>query len=269
MATATSRVFFQTLSRILWPSLEARGFAKLGSRDWSRVVDGVVQAVNFQPSKYGGECFVNLGLHPVCVPLEVHALGFDPVPDPGAVKALWCALRLRFEPAAHPEGPWPYARPHLLELDDVPEIRFDEVPLRSWRYRTARRDGPEPDGAARTLAADFEAHVFAFFERYRSLASIVADTPLAAIEQLERCDAQHIPWPQPAPRLALVMARVELARGDRASAHDYARFGLEHVGRATALEPMLTRLLELTMGAPPTAPAPGPVRSSLWRLFRR
>lgn len=73
----------------LAPILRADGFKGSG-RNYRRVVNGVVQALNVQGSRWGGSFAINLGLQPLAVP----AILDRPV-DPNKIGEIDCVLRRR------------------------------------------------------------------------------------------------------------------------------------------------------------------------------
>lgn len=73
----------------LAPVLRADGFKGSG-RNYRRVHNGVVQALNVQGSRWGGSFAINLGLQPLAIPAM-----FDRPVDPGKIGEIDCVLRRR------------------------------------------------------------------------------------------------------------------------------------------------------------------------------
>lgn len=73
----------------LAPVLRADGFKGSG-RTYRRTVNGVVQVVNVQGSQGGGSFAINLGLHPIALPIRS-----DQPADPRKINEIDCAFRRR------------------------------------------------------------------------------------------------------------------------------------------------------------------------------
>ena len=73
----------------LAPVLRADGFKGSG-RNYRRTVNDMVQVVNVQGSRWGGSFAINLGLHPLALPIRSN----QPA-DPGKINEIDCAFRRR------------------------------------------------------------------------------------------------------------------------------------------------------------------------------
>jgi hypothetical protein len=77
------------IRKCLAPCLREDGFAGSG-RTFRRVLNGWIQVVNVQGSRYGGRFSINLGLQPLAIPDVV-----GNVPDPKKIREELCEFRRR------------------------------------------------------------------------------------------------------------------------------------------------------------------------------
>jgi hypothetical protein len=100
-------VFLAEFKRSFLPTLRKEGFRGSGTT-FRRRLGELTHVVNLQGSKWGDECFLNLGAHlSFLVPV-----GGEP-PDPDKLKEYDCAFRTRINPEVKPAKGWSYG------IDDV------------------------------------------------------------------------------------------------------------------------------------------------------
>jgi hypothetical protein len=109
VAPLRREAFLKLLARDFYPELRSEGFKGSGAT-LRRVLGPIVHVVNFQGSDSGKGFYVNLGAHPVFLPMEG---GGTAVPD--RIDEAACAFRDRLAP---PGGAlqWPYRRTAMASL---------------------------------------------------------------------------------------------------------------------------------------------------------
>ena len=94
--------FLAEFRRSFVPTLRKDGFRGSGST-FRRRLGELTHVVNLQGSKWGDECFLNLGAH-----LNFLAPVGGESPDPEKLKEYECAFRTRVNPEASPAKGWSY-----------------------------------------------------------------------------------------------------------------------------------------------------------------
>ena len=187
----------------LVPCLREDGFAGSG-RTFRRVLNGFIEVVNVQGSRYGGEFAINLGLQPGAIP-DVRGNA----PDAKKIIEPLCEFRRR----------------------------LSESGADQWWKHDATAAGMERAVAA---AAD----VYARRGRPILDRMAAADSPLNTVtaEEFEqgRFDFCGFGWTHVS--MALALARLRQVQGRRAEAAAFARSGLAHLGGAVMLRSELEQL---------------------------
>jgi hypothetical protein len=185
------------------PLLREDGFAGSG-RTFRRTVEDVVQVVNVQSSRYGGEFAINLALQPLAIP---DALGNSP--DPKKITESLCEFRRR-----------------------LAESGADQ-----WWQHDATQTGM--DRAVREAA-----EVYVRVGRMLFDGTSGPTSALHAISpaQLEKSKFYLNGFGTTKVRLALALARLRKANGNLAEAKEFADYGLARVGSAVALRRELEAL---------------------------
>jgi len=163
--------------------------------------------INIQGDKYGGSCCVNLGIHPLCLPVD----RAKSVADPKRLKEYECEFRCRLAPTGH----------------------FDKW----WKY-----DGifTSPERSADDLEAAFFKYGEAYFSRYSTVDAILDELSINKLEG--RHSISSFGMSMVISRAALVAARIYACKGDDESKVMYAKYGLEYVGCTVELKTLLREL---------------------------
>lgn len=201
---ANKERFFAHLKADFFPRLRAAGFTGSG-QNFRRLRGEVIQALNIQGNRYGGSCTLNLGIHPVCLP--VHFTGAPP--DPKKLEEAHCQFRHRLAPAVAGDGWWSYDGP------------------------------PSPEASAAGLIERFFDEGEAHFARFASLDAILGALDYETLAQGEFVPALRVTRAGG----VLAAARLHAHRGDRAMSRRFAELGLAHLGQATGLRPAFEALL--------------------------
>ena len=205
MAPDDRKLFLQVLREVFAPELRTDGFRGSGA-NYRRFRDPVIQVVNIQGSRYGGQCCVNLGLHLSFLP----AVG-SLLPDPKTLTESACEFRWRLAPEGQQDHWWSYGADEASAKASA--TRITEL------YR--ERGKPQLD------------QWLDFRDRFIGV----------TVEGLERRQPDTVPRGATNVRAALAFARIHTHLGNPERAREFAEFGLKHIGRATALQSELERLL--------------------------
>jgi len=187
----------------LLPHLKEDGFSGSG-RTFRRVINGWIQVVSVQGSRYGGQFAINLGVQPVSVP---DVLGN--IPEPKTITEPLCEFRRRLAESGEDQW-WDHGRSQ--DSMDAAVLAAVGVYLRVGRPLLARVGGP--------------------------------DSPLSSVsaEDLKNGKVDFLGFGSTGVRMALVFARVRKAEGKLAESRAFAGYGLAHIGSATALRAELEGL---------------------------
>jgi hypothetical protein len=211
MATDDRKLFLGALREVLTAELRSDGF-RGSNANYRRFRDPVIQVINIQGSRYGGECCMNLGIHLAFLPTVV-----GQAPEPGKLTEPECEFRRRLAPDGRQDQWWTYG--------------WDEASAKASAAHLAElyRDRGKP-------------HLDGWLEFPGRFADIT-------VKDLENRRADALLGSTTSVRAALAFARmhVHLNRPDRA--REFAEFGLIHLGPATALQPEFERLLSANAGA--------------------
>ena len=194
------------IRQCLSPLLRDDGFAGSG-RTFRRKVGKWIQVVNVQGSRYGGSFAVNLAFHPLPFP---DVLGNEP--NPKSITQELCEFRRRMSESEQREDKWwkhentPESMTEAVLAAADTYARFGRVMLNQVTSETADLNTITPANFA-TGAYDFKG--FGGTE----------------------C------------RMALVLARLRRAEGKHNESKEFASYGLQHAGSATALRKDLEALL--------------------------
>jgi hypothetical protein len=211
MATDERKLFLGALREVLGPQLRADGFRGSGA-NYRRFRDPVIQIINVQGSRDGGECCVNLGVHLAFLP----TVAGQP-PDPRKLTESECEFRRRLTPEGLQDQWWSYG----------------------W-------DEPSSKESATRLAALFREYGKPHLDAWSAFPGLYA---AVTVDDLEVRRLGALPGWQTSARAALAFARVHAHLNRRERAREFAEWGLKHLGRATALQPELERLLSADASA--------------------
>ena len=187
----------------LLPRLKEDGFSGSG-RTFRHVINGWIQVVNVQGSRYGGRFAVNLGLQPAAVP---DFLGH--LPDPKKITEPLCEFRRRLSEFGSDQW-WDHDASQLSM--DAAVLAAAQVYVRVGRPLLARFAGP--------------------------------DSPFHSVtaEDFHKGTVDLSGFGGANARAALVLARMRKAEGRISESRAFVAYGIANVGRATALRPQLEQL---------------------------
>jgi hypothetical protein len=210
--------FFDCLKTEFAPKIRSFGFKGSGL-NFYRIRDEVIQVINIQVNKYRGSCCVNLGLHLAFLPIA----GGNLLADPNKLRVTSCEFRWRLAPPGATDYWWEYEEGVAAHLP----------------YAMEGGRGTGPIGKAHHLIATYETYGG---PRLQSV------TTIEAIAHLFRPDDIGSGKPLPMygythPRGALTMARIHKYLGNENLTKQFAKAGLENIGKAKALRMELENLL--------------------------
>lgn len=205
MSVDYRKVFAQQLKERFAPALRVAGFKGSGTH-FRRISGEIINTISIQGSRDGRTCAVNLGLHLTFLPLNWR----DELPDVAKIKEIDCEFRDRLAPAGV-EDYW-------------------------WEY-----------GSLLSPPSKHVAHLYAtYFEhgepRFRAFNSVEAVSQMFSPEQLRSGSYMNGFGGITVPRAAVTMARIRMHLGQRQLAAEYARVGLEKLGKASGLKSVLEEL---------------------------
>ena len=205
MSADYRKVFAQQLKERFAPALRVAGFKGSGTH-FRRITGEVINAISIQGSRDGKTCAVNLGLHLTFLPLNWK----DELPDAAKIKEIDCEFRDRLAPAGV-EDYW-------------------------WEY-----------GSLLSPPSKHVAHLYStYFEhgepRFRAFNSVEAVSQMFSPEQLRSGSYMKGFGGITVPRAAVTMARIWMHLGQQQRAAEYARVGLEKLGKASGLRSVLEDL---------------------------
>lgn len=206
MADDARKRFHALLRDRFAPELRKLGFKGSGIH-FRRIRGDVINAINIQGNRYGGSCAVNLGLHLAFLPLNWK----DELPDLATIKEIDCEFRTRLAPKGKSDYWWKYDG-----IFTSSEKQVDHL------VETYRHYG-EP--------------LFARYETVDSIAALISLDEISAGRFSNTFGAVSVV------RAALTIARVHQHLGNRTLAVEFARAGMENIGRATSLIPQFMELL--------------------------
>ena len=191
------------IKKCLVPYLRQDAFTGSG-RTFRRVIEGWIQVVNVQGSRFGGQFAINLGLQPLAIP---DVLGN--VADPKKITEPLCEFRRRLSESGADQ--W-------------------------WKH-----DG---SALSMEAAASAAADVYERIGRPLLNEICSAGSPLNTVsaEAFEKKDFDFRGFKSTNVRTALVLARLREAQGRLSESRSFAKYGLAHVGNAVALRRELERL---------------------------
>ncbi len=201
--------FFEYLRDEFAPELRKIGFKGSG-RHFRRINGEIINAVWIQGDKYGKGCAVNLGLHLTFLPVSWQ----DELPDILKVKEIDCEFRTRLSPKNKGDYWWKYGG--LLH---------------------------SPSKSARHLIQTYLDWGEPLFKSYASVDEI---GKMFTPAQLRDGNYFEGFGGTTMPRIALVLARIQLHLDNRAMAREYALLGIERLGRAVVLKKSLENILDAT-----------------------
>lgn len=191
------------------PRLRDAGFKGSGLH-FRRISGEIINAISLQGDKYGGRCAVNLGLHLSFLPMNwTHEL-----PDPQKIKEVDCEFRTRLAPKRKHDYWWSYGG--LLN---------------------------PPSKSARHLIDtyfEFGEPLFEAFSTVEDIANMFLPSQLNGKSFLKGFGGVTVP------RIALTLAKVHAHMGNTPSSAEYARIGLQNLGKAVALKSELEELASAT-----------------------
>jgi Domain of unknown function (DUF4304) len=197
--------FHDLLKRDFAPLLRGDGFKGSGTT-FRRITGEVIQVVNIQCSKYGGQCCVNLGLHYSFLPTA----GGDQVTDPKKVKDYQCDFRDRIH-EAHESDHW-------------------------WTYGTT---AAESEASVANLIDTYRRRGASFFKKFEPFPDVFEKITPA---DLDAGDRSKLPTEMTQLHAAITIARIMQHLGRTDQCRRFAEVGLRHLGRAVGLKPELERL---------------------------
>jgi len=219
-------IFFNCLKSEFVPKLRAFGFKGSG-QNFRRFRDEVIQVINIQVNKYGGNCCVNLGLHLTFLPIA----GESPLTDPKKLRASSCEFRWRLAPPGATDYWWGYENGVAAHLP----------------FRMEGGKGQGPIGKARDLIKTYEAYGE---PRFQSVMTVEAVARLFQPDDIRRGKLLPL-YGYTQTRGALTMARIHKYLGDEDLARKFARVGLEKIGKAKALRREFEKILVDTINDDP------------------
>jgi hypothetical protein len=182
----------------LAPELRGDGFSGSG-RTYRRVLNGWLQVVNVQGSRYGGSFAINLALHPMAIP---DLRGNDP--DPKKITEELCEFRRR-----------------LSETED----RSD----RWWKH----------DNTAESMSTAMQAAAATYIQFGRPLLGRVtaetADLNTVRAASLASHSFNFGGFGSTETRMALALALLRESQGKAKEAREFAEYGLTTVDSATII----------------------------------
>jgi hypothetical protein len=204
MSVDRRKAFATQLKERFVPALRVAGFKGSGAH-FRRTTGDVINAIWIQGNREGTKCAVNLGLHLGFLPINWK----DELPDPAKIKEIDCEFRDRLAP----DG-----------LNDY-----------WWEYGSVLN--PPSKIIAHLYATYFECAEprFRAFSTVESIAGMFSPAQLRTGPYLNGFGGITIP------RAALAMARIRAHLGQHELAAEYARVGLEKLGNASGLKPILER----------------------------
>jgi len=119
--------FLKLLSKQLYPTLRSEGFKGSGST-LRRIVGPLVHVFNVQGSKYGDQCYLNLGVHLTFLPPE----GGLSVPVE-SIEESHCVFRQRIHPPTGAASGWAYGG-STEEAESVVELVINEWQTQGRMY---------------------------------------------------------------------------------------------------------------------------------------
>ena len=203
------KVFFSVLKDEFAPKLRDIGFKGSG-QNFRRINGEIINTINIQAHKYGGSCAVNLGLHLTFLPLN----WADQLPDIKKIKEIDCEFRMRLAPKNKSDYWWKYGG-----LLDSPTKKARHLIETYFEYG--------------------EPH-FTEFGKVEKIASMLS------IEDIENNDYIKVFGGDTQQRGALAMARIHKHLGDISKAKEFAKIGLNNLGRAVALKPAFEEIINAT-----------------------
>lgn len=210
MTPVESKALFQKcFKEIVVPVLKQDGFLGSGTT-WRRVDGEVIQLLNLQGSRHGGECCVNLGIHLTFLPI----VGTGEMVQPKTITEPECEFRNRLTQPRHADQWWTYGSCEQEAIDSCHSI--------AELYQT---QGRSFFGRLSVCPDDF----------LRVAPDQLSDDAL--VRELYGCSRV---------RLALALGRVAMRFGELQMARTYAEFGLANLGRAVALQLPLEEILNGT-----------------------
>lgn len=210
--------FFNCLKSEFAPKLRALGFTGSGQH-FHRIRNEVIHAINIQVNKYGGSCCVNLGLHLTFLPVA----GGSQLADPKKIRATSCEFRWRLAPSDSTDYWWGYEEGVLAHLP----------------YEMVGGQGQGPIEKARDLIDTYEAYGEPRFQAVMTVESVAHLFQPKDISSGERLSMYSY---TPA-RGALTIARIHRYLGDENLARQFAKVGLENIGKAKALRREFEKIL--------------------------
>jgi len=191
------------IKKCLVPYVRQDGFTGSG-RTFRRVINGWIQVVNVQGSRYGGQFAINLGLQPLAIP---DVLGNTS--DPKKITEPLCEFRRRLSESGGDQ--W-------------------------WKH-----DASAPSMEAAVSAA---AEVYARIGRPLLNEMSSTESPLNTVsaEDFERSQFDFRGFKSTNVRMALALARLRQAQGKLSESRSFAKYGLAHVGDAVAFKRMFEQL---------------------------
>ena len=203
------KAFFNILKQELSPELRKIGFKGSG-QNFLRIENEVVNIVNIQNYKYGGSCTINLGLHLSFLPMN----WTTELPNLKIIKEYDCEFRTRLAP---------YSRSDYW-----------------WKY-----DGflSSPEKKARHLIKTYFKYGEPQFTKFDSIEKIAA---MFTIGEFKKEDWLTVFGDITLQRGVLTMARIHRHLGNMPMAREFAIFGLENLGKATALQSQYEEILNAT-----------------------
>jgi len=208
MSTSAPRLEI-SIRQHLQPHLRADSFAGSG-RNFRRVSGDILQIVNIQGSRYGGQFAVNFGLQPLGI-LDI----VGQPPDPRKITEGACEFRRRLSESGVDQ--W-WSHDASQESMDAAVLAAADVYIRIGRSLLAQMGGM--DSPLHTITAD---EMPGFPELFRGFG-------------FAGC------------RAALVLARLRKSQGRVAEAVAFADYALAHIGAARGLRSELEALSRLGRG---------------------
>jgi Domain of unknown function (DUF4304) len=182
----------------LAPELRADGFLGSG-RTYRRALNGWLQVVNVQGSRYGGSFAINLAVHPLAIP---DLRGNDP--DPKKITEELCEFRRRLSETEGRSDTW-------------------------WKH----------DNTAESMSAAMRAAAATYIQFGRPLLGKVtaesADLNTACAENLASHSFNFGGFGSTETRMALALARLRESQGKTKEASEFAEYGLSTAGSATII----------------------------------
>ena len=209
MSTDDKKEFYGFLRDKFAPELRKVGFKGSG-RHFRRVNGEIINAIWIQGDKHGRGCAVNLGLHLTFIPVNWQ----EELPDVATVKEIDCEFRTRLSPKNKGDYWWKYDG-----LLTSPSKSAGHL-IRTYFDRGEPR--------------------FKCYASVEDIGSMLSPMQLRSGDYFEDC------WNTTMPRIALVMARIQLHLNNGKLAREYASIGLQRLGRAVALKQSLEEIANAT-----------------------